>query len=76
MEALRKIWHAWKRFGQFMGDLIGRLVLTVFYFTLFMPFGLGMRFFGDPLALRPRGRSKWLERTTKDLTLEDTRRLY
>jgi hypothetical protein len=76
MEALRKIWHVWKRFGQFMGDLIGRLVLTVFYFTLFMPFGLGMRFFGDPLALRPRGRSKWLERTTKDLTLEDTRRLY
>ena len=43
MEALRKFWHAWKRFGQFMGDLIGRLVLTVFYFTLFMPFGLGVR---------------------------------
>jgi hypothetical protein len=76
MEALRKFWHAWKRFGQFMGDLIGRLVLTVFYFTLFMPFGLGVRFFGDPLALRARGRSNWLERTTKDLTLEDTRRLY
>ena len=46
MEALRKFWHAWKRFGQFMGDLIGRLVLTVFYFTLFMPFGLGVRFLG------------------------------
>ena len=76
MEALRKFWHAWKRFGQFMGDLIGRLVLTVFYFTLFMPFGLGVRFFGDPLALRGRGPSNWLERTTKDLTLEDTRRLY
>jgi hypothetical protein len=76
MEILRKVWHAWKRFGQFMGDLIGRLVLTVFYFTLFMPFGLGVRFFGDPLALRPRDRSKWLERTTKDLTLEDSRRLY
>ena len=76
MEALRKVWQAWKRFGQFMGDLIGRLVLTVFYFTLFMPFGLGVRFFGDPLALRPSGRSKWLERTTKDVTIDDTRRLY
>jgi hypothetical protein len=76
MEALRKFWHAWKRFGQFMGDFIGRLVLTVFYFTLFMPFGLGLRFFGDPLALKVRGPSKWLERTTKDVTLEDTRRLY
>jgi hypothetical protein len=76
MEILRKGWESWKRFGQFMGDLIGRLVLTIFYFTLFMPFGLGVRFFGDPLAIHSRARSRWLERTTKDLTLEDTRRLY
>lgn len=76
MEALRKGWHAWKRFGQFIGDLIGRLVLTVFYFTLFMPFGLGVRLFGDPLAIRPLSRAKWLERRTQDLTLEDSRRLF
>jgi len=76
MEALRKGWQAWKRFGQFMGDLIGRLVLTVFYFTLFMPFGLGVRLLGDPLAIRPRGSAKWLERTTQGPTLEDSRRLY
>ena len=48
METLRKVWEAWKRFGHFMGDVIGRLVLTVFYFTLFMPFGLGVRFFWRP----------------------------
>ena len=76
MEALRKVWEGWKRFGQFMGDFIGRLVLTVFYFTLFMPFGLGVRFFSDPLAIGPGSRSKWLERTTRDLTLEDSRRLF
>lgn len=76
MEALRKVWQAWKRFGQFMGDLIGRLVLTVFYFTVFMPFGLGVRLLGDPLAIRPLSRAKWLERTTHDVTLEDSRRLF
>ena len=76
MEALRKIWEGWKRFGQFMGDFIGRLVLTIFYFTLFVPFGLGVRLFGDPLALRQRGPGKWLERTTHDLNLDDSRRLY
>ena len=76
MESLRKIWHAWKRIGQFMGDLLGRLVLTIFYFTLFMPFGLGVRLFGDPLAIRPQVRAKWVERTTHDLTLEDSRRLF
>ena len=76
METLRKVWQIWKRIGQIIGDAVGRVVLTIFYFTLFVPFGLGVRFFGDPLALRARGRSNWLQRTTKDLTLEDTRRLY
>jgi hypothetical protein len=76
METLRKGWQTWKRIGQTIGDAFGRLVLTVFYFTLFMPFALGVRFLGDPLAIRSRGRSKWLERTTKDLNLDDTRRLY
>jgi hypothetical protein len=76
METLRKVWQTWKRIGQFIGDQVGRLVLTVFYFTLFMPFALGVRFFGDPLAIRPLNRAKWLERRTHDLTLEDSRRLF
>jgi hypothetical protein len=76
MDTLRKAWHAWKRFGQVMGDFIGRLVLTIFYFTLFLPFGLGTRLFGDPLAIRRSGSSQWLERTTHDQTLDDARRLY
>ena len=76
MEALRKGWQAWKRIGQFIGDQIGRLVLTVFYFTLFMPFALVVRFLLDPLAIRPLSRAKWLERRTQDLTLEDSRRLF
>ena len=76
METLRKIWQAWKRIGQFIGDQIGRVVLTVFYFTLFMPFALGVRLFGDPMGIRPGGITKWLERATHDLTLEDSRRLF
>lgn len=75
MEALRRGWQTWKRIGQFIGDQIGRLVLTVFYFTLFMPFALGVRFFADPLGIRSINRAKWLERSTHDLTLEDSRRL-
>lgn len=76
MEALRKIWHGWKKFGQFIGDMLGRVVLTIFYFTLFMPFALGVRLFLDPLALHVTGQPKWLERKTQDLTLDDARRLF
>lgn len=76
MEALRKIWEAWKKIGQFIGDQVGRVVLTVFYFTLFVPFALGVRFFTDPLGIRPVSRPKWVERKTQDLTLDDSRRLF
>jgi len=76
METLRKVWQAWKRIGQTIGDILARVVLTVFYFTLFMPFGLGVRLLGDPLMMRRRGLSNWMERATHDLTLDDSRRLF
>jgi hypothetical protein len=76
MEFLRKVWEIWKRIGQFIGDQLARVVLTAFYFTLFVPFALGVRFFADPLAIGPHSSAKWLERTTQDLTLEDARRLF
>jgi hypothetical protein len=76
MDVLRKIWQAWKRIGQFIGDQVGRVVLTIFYFTLFVPFALGVKLLTDPLAMRPHGRAKWLDRKTHDLTLEDSRRLF
>ena len=72
---LRKAWRIWKQIGQVIGDFIGRAVLTIFYFTMFMPFGLGVRLRGDPLAIGPGHKAQWLERTTRDLTLEDVRRL-
>ena len=71
---LNRAWQTWKRIGQAIGDFIARIVLTVFYFTLLMPFGIGVRIFSDPLTLRQETRLSWLERTTKDLTLDDARR--
>jgi len=75
MELLRKIWAGWKRFGQFMGDVIGRLVLTIFYFTIFLPFGAGMRLLADRLDIKGQSKPAWRERKTLDLTLDDSRRL-
>ena len=72
--ALDRIWQGWKRFGQMMGDLVGRIVLTVFYFTIFMPFGLGVRIFADRLDVKGWQSPTWTKRKTRDLALEDTRR--
>ena len=75
MNMLRSAWYTWKRIGKFIGDQIGRVVLTLFYFTLFVPFGLGVRLAGDALEIKPGHRVQWLERTTRDRVLDDARRL-
>jgi len=75
MTLLRRFWEGWKRFGQAIGDFLARVILSIFYFTIFLPFGLGTRLFSDPLDMRPSEEApKWLERKTKDLTLEDAGR--
>ncbi len=75
MAYLRKFWEVWKKFGQFMGDFIGRLVLTVFYFTVLLPFGLIVALFSDRLDTRRFTHPAWLDRKTSDLTMKDARRL-
>jgi hypothetical protein len=58
-----------------LGNFQARLLLTVFYVLLVGPIGLILRWRSDPLKLRqPERGSYWLERQTRDLTLEDARR--
>ena len=75
MIILRKAWTAWKKVGQFIGDVLARVVLTLFYYTFFAPFGLGMRLWGDALQIKHGRQSTWLARTTRDLSLDDAKRL-
>ena len=63
MNQLRRAWEAWKRFGRKVGDFQARALLTVFYFVILAPFGLGMRA-ADPLGLRRPGQGGWRTRTT------------
>lgn len=72
---LRRIWQAWKRVGQAINDVVARAVLTLFYFTIFVPFGLGVRLLSDPLDMKRSSHpSGWLKRETHDRVLEDALR--
>jgi hypothetical protein len=46
--ALRRFWTEWQKLAADIGDFQARLVLTVFYWTVMLPFGLLVR-----LVLRP-----------------------
>lgn len=73
---LKKIWHQWKRFGQWMGDNVARVLLIVFYFTVALPFGLIVRLTQDPLDKRPNGLHGWVKKTHQEISLVIARRSF
>jgi hypothetical protein len=54
MSALRRLGSLLLRLSRALGDLVGRILLTVFYFTLLAPFALLVRAFSDPLGTKRR----------------------
>lgn len=74
---LLTIWRAWKKFGELMGEIVGRVFLMVFYVTIALPFGLGTRLFGDPLDIRDKtARPAWVERKPIETSVEAAYRQF
>jgi hypothetical protein len=71
----RVAWNRWKIIGEVYGDFQARLFAVLFYFTLFVPFALGVRLLGDPLSIRRLPR-KWLDRVSVGSTVDEARRQF
>jgi hypothetical protein len=69
---LSTIWKYWKKFGEFIGNIIGRLFLMLFYVTIALPFGLGTRLASDPLHIKAKAVShpNWHKRESGAPTIE------
>lgn len=70
-EIVRLMWARFKVIGRVVGDVQGRTIVTIFYYTILAPFAIGARLTSDPLRLR--GASAWLEREPVDNRLEGAR---
>jgi hypothetical protein len=71
MPVLRPLWNAWRAFGRWMADAVGRAVMFVLYFTVVAPFGLAVRLFSDPLQMKPHD-PHWQARAAESPTLADS----
>lgn len=65
---LQAAWQKWKGIAHKLGIFQARILLTIFYGILVLPFGIIVRLFSDPLRIRRRP-TEWLEPTneTQDL---------
>ena len=54
------LWNAWKCFSRQMGSYQSRVWMDFVYFTIVMPFGLGVTLLSDPLKIkRAHSNSNW-----------------
>jgi hypothetical protein len=68
MVTLKRVWLAWKRIAQAIGNCQARVLLTIFYAVLVFPFGILVRLFADTLRIKHRP-TQWLDHSheTSDL---------
>jgi hypothetical protein len=71
---LRNLWNRWKAFGQKIADFQARLILTLVYFIVVLPFVLIVRWFSDPLQMKKKSRETlWFPKHLDEPTLENSR---
>lgn len=76
---LAKFFHrAWMTFALALGYVNSRIILTVIYFLVFVPYGFLSRVVGrDPLQLRQKGKETyWTRRTATRQSKEQFERLF
>lgn len=68
-----KISGRWKKIGHAIGNFQARILLTVIYSVLILPFGLAVRAFADSMHMKKRP-EKWFDHPPIPNTLEEARR--
>ncbi|MBI1748022.1 MAG: hypothetical protein HYR55_15750 [Acidobacteria bacterium] len=72
---LKTGWRAWQKIAHAIGNFQARIILTVFYLIITIPFALMMKLTSDPLRLRQKQPS-WLERERAVVDLAGARRQF
>ena len=68
-----KLSAGWKKVGHAIGNFQARVLLTVIYSVLILPFGLMVRLFSDSMRMKKRP-GKWFDHPPIPNTLEEARR--
>ena len=71
MQIFRLAWERWRIIGRVNADYVGRVVTIMFYYTILVPFAIGLRLFGDPLGLKRS--AGWLDRKPVGAGLDEAR---
>jgi hypothetical protein len=72
-DLLKRAWAGWKKIAHKIGNFQARVLLTIFYGVLVLPFGLAARWFSDPLRIKKKP-TAWLDHPNEACDLEWARK--
>jgi len=69
----KRAWEAWKALAHKIGNFQARVILSIFYAVLVLPFGLAARWFSDPLRIKKLPQ-QWLDHPTEAYDMDWARK--
>ena len=69
----KKGWDRWLAISRKAANILGRIVVSIFYFTVMLPFSLGVTLFGDPLNIKKKPAQHWHQREELNDTITKAR---
>jgi hypothetical protein len=69
----KRAWQWWKDTAHKIGNFQARVILSIFYGVLVLPFGLAARFFSDPLRIKKLPQ-QWLDHPTEAYDMDWARK--
>jgi hypothetical protein len=69
----KRAWQGWKDLAHKIGNFQARVILSIFYAVLVLPFGLATRLFSDPLRIKKKP-DQWLDHPNEAYDLEWARK--
>ena len=69
----KRAWQGWKDLAHKIGNFQARVILSIFYAVLVLPFGLATRMFSDPLRIKKKP-DQWLDHPNEAYDLDWARK--
>lgn len=74
-EIINLAWDRFKVITSIIGDTQSQVIAILFYFTVFVPFGVGTRILSDPLRQQTSHlQTYWVDRHSAPTDLESSKR--
>ena len=72
---LKRLWQGWKRIARVIGDFQARVLLTLIYAIVVLPFGVTFRLVSDALRIKQRPPA-WLDYANNPDDMDWARRQF